>query len=282
MHGVHQRRRRTDRTRLAAAFRTDRVVRAGRDLGRDRERRQIVRARQRIVHQAAGQQLPALRIVDAVLEQGLPDALRKTAVHLPLDDHRIDDVAEIVAGGELRDHHYARVRIDLHLADMRARREREVRRIVERGLVQAGLELVERIVVRNVRRQRDLAERLAAIGASDGELAVGELDVAFRGLEQMRRDLLALGDDLVHRLDDRRAPDGERARAVGSHAERNAAGVAMDDVDVLDRNAETPGDELRERRLVTLTVTVRAGEHADAAGRMHAHLARLVKACPRP
>ena len=54
-----------------------------------------------------------------------------------------------------------------------------------------------------------------------------------------------------------------------------AAGVAVDDVDVLDRDAEAVGDDLRERRLVALAVAVRAGEHRHAAGRMHAHFARL-------
>ncbi len=169
----------------------------------------------------------------------------------------------------------AGLRIDLDLADVRAGREGEVGRVVERRLVEARLELVERVVVRHVRRQRDLAERLAAVGARDRELAVLELDVGVRGLEQVRGDLLALGDDLVERLDDRRAADRERARAVGAHAERNAAGVAVHDVDVVDRDAEPRRDDLRERRLVALAVAVRAGEDRDAAGRVHAHLARL-------
>ena len=60
VHGVHQRRRRADRAGLAAAFRAERIVRARRDRRRDLERRQVHRARQRIVHEAAGQQLAAL------------------------------------------------------------------------------------------------------------------------------------------------------------------------------------------------------------------------------
>ena len=175
----------------------------------------------------------------------------------------------------------AGVGVDLDLADVRARRKGEVGRIVERRLVQPRLELVERVVVRHVRGERDLAERLAAVGAGDGELAVLELDVGLRRLEQVRGDLLALGDDLVERLDDRRAADRERARAVGAHAEQHAAGVAVHDVDVLDRNAEARRDDLRERRLVALAVAVRAGEHRHAAGRMHAHLAGLEQARAR-
>ena len=80
------------------------------------------------------------------------------------------------------------------------------------------------------------------------------------GLQQMGGDLLALGDDLVGRLDDGRAADRERARAVGAHAERHRAGVAVDDLDLLDRHAELVGDDLGEGRLVALAVAVRAGE----------------------
>ena len=154
--------------------------------------------------------------------------------------------------------------------------------IVERHFVEARLELVERIVVRNVGGERDFPERLAAIRAGHGELAVLELDVGFRGLEQVRGDLLALVDDLVERLDDRGAADRQRARAVRAHAEQDTARVAVNDVDVLDRHAEPRGDHLRERRLVALSMAVRAREHRDAARRMHAHLARLEQARARP
>ncbi len=73
----------------------------------------------------------------------------------------------------------------------------------------------------------------------------------------------------------RRAADRDRARAVGAHAERNASGVAVHDLDALERHAEPVRDDLREGRFVALAVTVRAGEHGDRAGRMHANLARL-------
>ena len=44
----------------------------------------------------------------------------------------------------------------------------------------------------------------------------------------------------------------------------------MDDLDALDRDAESVGDELREGRLVPLAMTVRAGQHRHAAGRVDA------------
>ena len=78
------------------------------------------------------------------------------------------------------------------------------------------------------------------------ELAVLELDVLDRGFHQMRGDLLALGDDLVHRLDHRRAADREAAAAIGAHAERDLRGVAVHDLDLIERHAELVAHELRE------------------------------------
>src|SRR6266487_4621776 len=93
----------------------------------------------------------------------------------------------------------------------------------------------------------------------------------------MRGDLLSLGDDLVQRFHDRGAAHGERARAVGAHAERNAAGVAVNDLDVVDRYAEPARDHLRKRRLVPLPVAVRAGEDGYTAGGIDADFASLVE-----
>jgi hypothetical protein len=74
--------------------------------------------------------------------------------------------------------------------------------------------------------------------------------------EQMRGDLLRLRFDLVERLHDRRAADRDRTRAIRTHAERNPAGVAVDDLDAFQRNAEPVGDDLREGRFVPLAMTV--------------------------
>ena len=51
----------------------------------------------------------------------------------------------------------------------------------------------------------------------------------------------------------------------------------MDDLDVLDRDAEAVRDELGERRLVALAVAMGAGEHRHRTGRVEADLARLVE-----
>ena len=109
----------------------------------DLERRQVVGARHGVVHERAGHELAVL-VVDRAFEQRLADALRDAAMHLALDDHRIDDDAEIVDRGPADDLGVAGLRIDLDLADVAAGREGEVGRIVERALLQARLELARR------------------------------------------------------------------------------------------------------------------------------------------
>ena len=125
--------------------------------------------------------------------------------------------------------------------------------------------------MRDIGVERDVAPGRRLVGAGDGEFAVLELDVAFGGFEQMRGDLLGLGLDLVERLDDRRHADRAGARAIGAHAELHLVGIAVHDRDIVDRNAEPFGDDLREGRLVALAVGVAAGEDFDRAGRIDPH-----------
>ncbi len=158
-------------------------------------------------------------------------------------------------------------RIDLDLADVTAGREGEVGGIVERALLQARLQLLAGELVRDIGVERDLAPGRRLVGAGDGELAVLEHDVAFGRLQHVGRDLLGLGLDLVERLHDRGHADRARARAVGAHAELHLVGVAVHDADVVDRDAEPFGHELREGGLVALAVLVTAGEDFDRAGR---------------
>ena len=94
----------------------------------------------------------------------------------------------------------------------------------------------------------------------------------------MAGDLLRLGLDLVERLGDRRHADSAGARAVGAHAELHLVGVAVDDRDVLEGDAEARRNELREGRLVSLAVTVRPRQHLDGADRIDSHFGRF----PRP
>ena len=129
---------------------------------------------------------------------------------------------------------------------------------------------------------RHVADRQAAVGAGYGETALLEDDVGFRRLQHVGGDLLRLVDHLVHRLGDGRASHREAARPVSPHAERYLGGVAVDDLHILDRNAEAVRDKLGERRLVALAVAVGAGEHRHRTGRVEADLTRFVKPARAP
>src|SRR4030095_9619511 len=161
----------------------------------------------------------------------------------------------------------ARLALDLDDARVGAKGEAEVRGIVKGRLLEPGLEPL-RIVVRHVRGEGHGAKRDRLAGSAfDGELATTELDVTRRRLEQVRRDLLTLLDDLVERHENGGAADRRRTAALGAHAERERPGVAVHDLDLLDRDTELVGRELGERRLVSLPVRVRARVDRDHPGR---------------
>ncbi len=120
-HGIDDRRGRRDRTGLSAALDTQEVMRRRRhDVieFKVRNARHIVGTWHAIVHESPRQELGAVRIVDAVFEQGLADALSRTAMDLTFDDHRIDHVAEIVHDGVGDDVRRAGFRIDLQFAQV--------------------------------------------------------------------------------------------------------------------------------------------------------------------
>jgi len=221
-----------------AALGAERVVGAGLAfVALGDERRQIVRARHRIVHERPADRLAAA-IIGATLQQRLADALGEPAVDLGLDDHRVDDGADVVDAPKPDDLDAAGVRIDLELADMRPVAEGEARRIVDRGLLQAGLDGLERKVVRHVSRLGDRCKGYAPVGAGDDECAISEIDVARGRLEQMGCDQLAFGDDLIGGTIERAAADRDRARAESAGAVRYRIGVAFDHLDFFDRHAE--------------------------------------------
>ena len=155
--GVDHRRGRADRPDLAAAFGAQRVVGAHGVLGGHRHRWDVVGAGHRVVHERARQQLAA-GVIQGVFQQRLADALGDAALNLALDDHRVDHAADVVDGGEVDHLHDAGFGVDFDLGDVAAAGEGEVLGIVEGGFVQAGFDFIDRVVVRDVGRQRDVSQ----------------------------------------------------------------------------------------------------------------------------
>src|SRR6516165_1882774 len=89
---------RADRAALACSLHAEWIARRG---GRKKsavKRGKVRRPRHGVIEEARGQQMPGRAVVDDMLSKRLADALRQAAMHLALDDHRIDDHAAIVSG----------------------------------------------------------------------------------------------------------------------------------------------------------------------------------------
>ena len=84
---------------FAAAAKPQRVCRRRDFADRRCKERQVGGSRHRIIHERPREELAALGIVDALLEQRLADALRDPAMCLALYDQRVDDAADIVDSG---------------------------------------------------------------------------------------------------------------------------------------------------------------------------------------
>ena len=221
------------------------------------ERRDLGRGGQRVVDERAGDQLAVL-VVDDLLVQRLADAVGHAAVHLAVDQHRVDGRAAVVDRHPALDLDLAGLHVHVDHARVRAEREHEVLRVVERGLLEARLDVGRQLVRRDVRSAGDLGHRHRLVGrAAHLELAVGQLDVLGRGLQQRGADLLGLVLHLLGGAAHRLAAHGERTRAVRAPAERALVRVAVQDVDVLGVDPEAVGDDLREAGVVALAVRER-------------------------
>ena len=87
-----------------------------------RNGRQIRGSRDRQLAEAGRHQV-AVVVVGHLLVQRLADALGDSSVNLPVDDHRVHDVAYVIDGDEPEHAHEAGLRVDLHQREVGAGRE---------------------------------------------------------------------------------------------------------------------------------------------------------------
>ncbi len=199
---------------------------------------------------------------------------------LALQQHRVHHRADIVDDHVALDLDGACLGVDLDLGGMAAIGEGRHRGHEDAVGHQPRLDIG--------RQQRahegglgDFLERLRLVGAGDAERAVAELDVLDRGLEEMRGNRLALFDDLLAGGADGGAADAGRARAEGAVAEGDLVGVALQDADLIEVQAEDLDQKLAEHRLVALAMIVRADHHRGAAARIEADLGIFLEAAGR-
>ena len=201
----------------------------------------------------------------AHLQQRLADALRRGAMGLAVQDQRIDRAPDIVDADPAQDAHRAGIGIDLDLADMRARGKGADRHGVVADAVELAAQLLGQIGPRR-RRLRHVEDADAAVGALDGERCRAAKSMSTGAASmQMRRDLLALLDDLVRRVADGEAGDPHRAAGMRAAAGAHPVGVVGDEIDAVERHAEPFGQELGEAGLVALAAVHGAQHQLDAA-----------------
>ena len=203
-----------------------------------------------------------------LLVQRLRDALGEAAVHLALDDQRVDTLPMSSTQTYLRIVDLAGLGVDLHGAQVGAVREGEVLR-VEGGAPRRAMGSMPsgRLCAANAAKATSWIVTPFSV-ALDRERAVARTRGRRAEPRAGARRRPGLVDHLVgRRLDQRHAADGQRARAVGVHALGRDLGVAVQHLDVLERDAEPVGDDLAPRRLVALAVRRRPGDHLDLAGR---------------
>ena len=193
----------------------------------------------------------------------MPTPVGQAAVDLALDDHRVDARAAVVDRDEAADLDLAGARVDVDDADVGAERERQVRRVVDAiSASRHGPRRPRAARPRRGRPSRSPGSSALRGVALDEEAALLPLEVVGRRprASPRRRSAAPSRAPCARRRAVAAPRHRRRAAAVGAEAERRAVGVAVDDLDVLGRDAELLGDDLRERRLVALALAL----HADA------------------
>src|SRR5947209_7324231 len=121
---------RGDGSRLARSLDAERVHGRGRLGACQLEERHVVGVRHGVVHERAGEEGAAL-VVDGLLPERLRDALDDASLHHAVDNHRVDDAAQIVDSDVADDLGLPGLLRDLDHRDVRAEWEDEVAGVEE-------------------------------------------------------------------------------------------------------------------------------------------------------
>ena len=140
------------------------------------------------------------------LVQGLRDALCESAVHLSVDDQRVDHVPDVVDADIGANPHLPGLGIHFRGAQMRAVWEREVLRVVGGLGIQVRFHAVGQVVC-GEHGEGDFGERDGLLGTRHAEPSGGEFQIVLGAFHHVGRERLGLGDHLLRRLDHRDRSD---------------------------------------------------------------------------
>ena len=186
-------------------------------------------------------------------------------MQLALNNDRVDHGAEVVDGGVFHHLDHAGLGIDLDLADMTAVGKRRGARAVAHVLhVERGGGAFRQVDAR-AQLGREVHDADLRVGSGDHKAAARELDVGGGSLEHMRGDFLAALDHLGAGFDQRGAGVHEALRAARAAAHDQPIAVALEQPDLVERDAELLVQDLRKWGGVAHAEVERAAEDRDAA-----------------
>ena len=245
-----------------------------RQLGVER-RQHVARAAWRSPSSSRPASCPLSRIVVRMLPQRLADALGDAAVGLAVQDQRIDGAADVVDRGVARRSRSGRCRGRSRPRRPRSRTERPRMRINSSQSAASG---PRRSSGRSLRSRAARATSNRPIERSvpfTVKRPSAKATSAGIGLQHVAGDFRRLLDHRLRRLAHDDAAHAHRARRMRAAADRHDVGVALDQLDAVDIDAEPFADALREARLVALAAGQRADRDIDAALRLHVDLGRI-------
>ena len=202
--------------------------------------------------------------------------MHHAAVHLAFDDQRVHQPAAVLERDVAQDLHAAGGGIHLHLARMERMRVGHLIGLPVHARLEPRLDARRQRIARHASQEaRDGAQLHSPIGAADAHFAIGELEVAFRRLELLRRDLERLVAHPARGELHRGAGRDQLAAREAAEPERHVGRVAGDHLDVLRPHAELRGADLRQGRVDSLSHRQRSGINRHAPAGRHAHRARF-------
>ena len=108
----------------------------------------------------------------------------------------------------------------------------------------------------NVSRERNFLKRFGLIAVFHSIHWRFEFDIVWIRSQQVRGDLSTLLYDLIRSIYKRRPSDGERPRAISTQPKIELPGVAMNNVHIINGDAQFVSHQLRKSGLVTLSMAV--------------------------
>ena len=164
------------------------------------------------------------------------EGFRGAAVHLALDDHRVDPGAAIVQRIKAADVGHTGIGVDVHHTDIGPERIGHVRRVIIADRLQPRLQPRDRLMIGGIGAFFHGFEPFGH--AFDDKAVHVPFQIVVMHFQKVSRDHLRLGADFPPRQRRGRPGHRGRARAIGAKAVGGSIGVALFDHDQVGGDAD--------------------------------------------